>query len=131
MLLTRKEANAANSHSLNCVSEKGMRMFSIFHKLEECFCFVFKGCCKYWWRKQTGWLLSSFNVIFTLLALHKCKSLEKRCLTLGFNNLSYVLKTSGGCRQTLALVVLFHLCRILIHLSQKLSEHIACIMMYS
>lgn len=30
-----------NSDSLNCVSEKGMWMFSVFHKLEECY--VFKG----------------------------------------------------------------------------------------
>lgn len=40
-----------NSDSLNCVSEKGMWMFSVFHKLEECY--VFKGCCKYWWGKRT------------------------------------------------------------------------------
>lgn len=27
-----------NSDSLNCVREKGMRMFSIFHKLEDSVC---------------------------------------------------------------------------------------------
>lgn len=69
-----------NSDSLNCVREKRMRMFSIFHKLEEFFIFLKKdvvnigGGTK---EKLTIWLLLSFNVIFTLLALHKFKSLEK------------------------------------------------------
>lgn len=62
-----------NSDSLNCGREKGMRMFSIFHKLEECVLSL-KGIVNIGGKKPCLWLLLSFNVIF---ALHKFKSLEK------------------------------------------------------
>lgn len=50
-----------------------MRMFSIFHKLEECVLSL-KGIVNIGGKKPCLWLLLSFNVIF---ALHKFKSLEK------------------------------------------------------
>lgn len=60
-----------------------MRMFRIFHK--ECFwvCLVillfgvFKDVVNTGGKKLTVWLLLSFNIIFTLFALRKFKSLEK------------------------------------------------------